>query len=72
VSWLRGIAAIVVVIFHDLSPFDLDSLIPHAPLAVDFFFCLSGFVVAYAYEKRLLGTMSSRILWRSELSDYIR
>ena len=55
---LRGIAAIVVVIFHDLSPFDLDSLIPHAPLAVDFFFCLSGFVVAYAYEKRLLGTMS--------------
>jgi peptidoglycan/LPS O-acetylase OafA/YrhL len=55
---LRGVAAIVVVASHCIDPFDLTALIPHARLAVDFFFCLSGFVVCYAYEKRLLGTMS--------------
>jgi peptidoglycan/LPS O-acetylase OafA/YrhL len=54
---LRGVAAIVVLAFHALSPFD-PSLTPHAALAVDFFFCLSGFVVGYAYESRLLSTMS--------------
>jgi peptidoglycan/LPS O-acetylase OafA/YrhL len=54
---LRGVAAIMVVTLHVLHPFDI-TLSPHAGLAVDFFFCLSGFVVAYAYENRLLGTMS--------------
>ncbi len=29
------------------------NFIEHAYLAVDFFFCLSGFVIAYAYEKKL-------------------
>ena len=55
---LRGIAALVVVAFHALKPFDLSSMTPHATLAVDFFFCLSGFVIGYAYESRLLSTMS--------------
>ena len=55
---LRGIAAFIVVALHALDPFDLSVLTPHAGLAVDFFFCLSGFVVAYAYEERLLATMS--------------
>jgi peptidoglycan/LPS O-acetylase OafA/YrhL len=54
---LRGVAAIMVVTLHVLHPFDI-SLSPHAGLAVDFFFCLSGFVIGYAYENRLLGTMS--------------
>jgi peptidoglycan/LPS O-acetylase OafA/YrhL len=30
-----------------------NSFIGHAYLAVDFFFCLSGFVVAYAYDSRI-------------------
>lgn len=51
---LRGLAAIVVVMLHALKPFDLGSLMPQAYLAVDFFFLLSGFVIAYAYQKRLL------------------
>lgn len=58
---LRGIAAISVVIFHFMEiiiPQFSDNLIAHAYLAVDFFFCLSGFVIAYAYDKRIriLGT----------------
>jgi peptidoglycan/LPS O-acetylase OafA/YrhL len=55
---LRGVAALAVVALHALDPFELSSLMPNAGLAVDFFFCLSGFVIAYAYEQRLLSTMS--------------
>lgn len=53
---LRGIAAICVVIFH-FSEFiyssNAQSVISHGYLAVDFFFCLSGFVVGYAYDDRM-------------------
>jgi peptidoglycan/LPS O-acetylase OafA/YrhL len=31
---------------------------PNGPLAVDFFFCLSGFVIAFSYEKRLAESIS--------------
>ena len=51
---LRGVAAITVLASHCINPFDLERLIPHAGQAVDFFFCLSGFVIGYAYEKRLM------------------
>lgn len=53
---LRGIAAISVVIFHFMEiavPDYNNSFIAHAYLAVDFFFCLSGFVIAYAYDQKL-------------------
>lgn len=53
---LRGIAAIAVVIFHFMefiAPDYRDNFIAHAYLAVDFFFCLSGFVIAYAYDGKL-------------------
>jgi peptidoglycan/LPS O-acetylase OafA/YrhL len=53
---LRGSAAILIVIFHVFNySFGWDtplSLMHHAYLAVDFFFGLSGFVVAYAYDDR--------------------
>ncbi|SDD33957.1 Peptidoglycan/LPS O-acetylase OafA/YrhL, contains acyltransferase and SGNH-hydrolase domains [Mucilaginibacter pineti] len=53
---LRGIAAVAVVIFHFMEiavPDYNNSFIAHAYLAVDFFFCLSGFVIAYAYDQKL-------------------
>lgn len=53
---LRGIAALCVVIFHFMEWIYPDhgiNPIGHGFLAVDFFFCLSGFVIAYAYDKRL-------------------
>lgn len=60
---LRGIAAIVVVIFHFMEIVYTDyskNFAGHGFLAVDFFFCLSGFVIAYAYDNRMeqLGTWS--------------
>jgi peptidoglycan/LPS O-acetylase OafA/YrhL len=53
---LRGVAAVSVVIFHFMElirPDYKDSFIAHAYLAVDFFFCLSGFVIAYAYDAKI-------------------
>lgn len=53
---LRGVAAVLVVAFHILEAFNGGSrfkqIINHGYLAVDFFFLLSGFVVAYAYDDR--------------------
>jgi peptidoglycan/LPS O-acetylase OafA/YrhL len=50
---LRGIAALAVVGYHFGSRDDLPYLFPRGYLAVDFFFVLSGFVIAAAYSKRL-------------------
>jgi peptidoglycan/LPS O-acetylase OafA/YrhL len=53
---LRGVAAIMVVIFHLFETFTggnhLKQIINHGYLAVDFFFLLSGFVIGYAYDDR--------------------
>jgi peptidoglycan/LPS O-acetylase OafA/YrhL len=53
---LRGVAALLVVAFHILEPNDygirFNQIMNHGYLAVDFFFLLSGFVVAYAYDDR--------------------
>ncbi len=60
---LRGSAAIMVVLFHIMgmavSWADTGQLLHHAAMAVDFFFGLSGFVVAYAYDDRWK-TMTTR------------
>ena len=53
---LRGIAALSIVIFHFMEfvyPDSSKNFIGHGFLAVDFFFCLSGFVIGYAYDGRL-------------------
>lgn len=53
---LRGIAAVAVLIFHFMEiakPDYHDNFIAHSYLAVDFFFCLSGFVIAYAYDDKV-------------------
>lgn len=52
---LRGVAAIMVVLFHIFEAHAKNSseqIINHGYLAVDFFFMLSGFVIAYAYNDR--------------------
>ncbi|MFT4114319.1 acyltransferase family protein [Silvibacterium sp.] len=53
---LRGVAAIGVVTFHfmEMVIWNYSKLrIGHGFLAVDFFFCLSGFVTGYAYDDRI-------------------
>jgi peptidoglycan/LPS O-acetylase OafA/YrhL len=49
---LRGVAAISIVVYHYSQNLGWE-LLPNAYLAVDFFFMLSGFVLAHAYEARL-------------------
>lgn len=53
---LRGVAAVIVVLFHILEAHALgkreEQIINHGYLAVDFFFLLSGFVISYAYDDR--------------------
>lgn len=51
---LRGVAAIIVVLFHLCEPLGTKFTNPvnHGYLAVDFFFLLSGFVIGYAYDDR--------------------
>jgi peptidoglycan/LPS O-acetylase OafA/YrhL len=48
---LRGVAAIMVLGFHICEAYP-NQMLPHAYLAVDFFFVLSGFVIGYAYDDR--------------------
>jgi peptidoglycan/LPS O-acetylase OafA/YrhL len=53
---LRGVAALAIVVFHFMEIAYTDpgkNLIGHGFLAVDFFFCLSGFVIGYAYDDRM-------------------
>ncbi len=59
---LRGVAALSIALYHlpiamsvYASPF-----IRHAAFAVDFFFVLSGFVIAHAYADRLTSVESVR------------
>ncbi|MCA8900556.1 MAG: acyltransferase [Hyphomonas sp.] len=48
---LRGVAALLVISDH--IPSALQTALPGRALAVDFFFVLSGFVLAHAYSERL-------------------
>ena len=53
---LRGVAALAVVTFHfmEMAIGNYSKLwIGHGWLAVDCFFCLSGFVIGYAYDDRI-------------------
>jgi len=67
---LRGVAALAVVTFHFMEwayPDASKNFIGHGFLAVDFFFCLSGFVIGYAYDDRIakigiLGFFKLRII----------
>ena len=48
---LRGVAALIVILYHVFECFDWTPA-PHGYLSVDFFFVLSGFVIGYAYDDR--------------------
>jgi len=59
---LRGVAALCVVMFHigELVTPDVEhNPFRHTHLAVDFFFVLSGFVIAHAYGARLSAPKSA-------------
>jgi len=60
---LRGVAALMVVVFHLSEAFSYDPVykhLNHGYLCVDFFFVLSGFVIGHAYEERMRSGIMSR------------
>jgi peptidoglycan/LPS O-acetylase OafA/YrhL len=68
---LRGTAAISVVVYHlwqsSMGMAPPDALwLRHGYLAVDFLFCLSGYVIGYAYDDRY-GQMSVAAFLRARL-----
>ncbi|UTU09693.1 acyltransferase [Caulobacter phage BL47] len=56
---LRGVAAIAVVLYH-LGLATKTPLARHGWVAVDFFFMLSGFIIAHAYDKKLAGDLTTK------------
>jgi peptidoglycan/LPS O-acetylase OafA/YrhL len=50
---MRGVVALSVLFYHLGHWLDIPLLATNAGLAVDFFFCLSGFVLTFAYAERL-------------------
>lgn len=63
---LRGLAAFAVILDHTPPNF-LGELVPGRYLAVDFFFVLSGFVLAHAYGNRLASGWSTLSFMRARL-----
>lgn len=58
---LRGIAAFAVLIYHCEGIYEVRLGFSHGYLSVDFFFCLSGYVMARTYEHRFAGTLDFTI-----------
>jgi peptidoglycan/LPS O-acetylase OafA/YrhL len=54
---LRGVCALTVVLFHANDLFHAGPIFQHGYLAVDMFFLLSGFVIAFVHENRLRSGM---------------
>jgi peptidoglycan/LPS O-acetylase OafA/YrhL len=59
-DFLRGVAALCVLLLHWFDGIGL-RWFGRAGLCVDFFFVLSGFVIAHSYADRLAGGKMSRI-----------
>ncbi len=69
---LRGVAALMVVWYHIFEGYAFASgthieTLNHGYLAVDFFFILSGFVIAYAYDGRWAKSMSNKDFFKRRL-----
>lgn len=64
---MRGLAALAVMLDHFTQHNGGLHLFPSSPLAVDLFFCLSGFVIAHAYQRRVAAGLSLRGFMRLRL-----
>lgn len=64
---LRGFAAVSVLLYHIGHWLNAPRLASNAGLAVDFFFCLSGFVLALAYNKRFRSGLGAATFMRVRL-----
>ena len=64
---LRGVAAFSVLLYHLGHWLNKPFLASNAGLAVDFFFCLSGYVLSVAYRARLDSGMPATTFMRVRL-----
>ena len=65
---MRGVAAMIVILWHaasSIGPYDLRPR--YGSLAVDLFFALSGFVLAYSYDRRFAAGMTAVDFMRKRL-----
>lgn len=75
---LRGIAALLVVIFHSnlqtvpFMPIDKPHFITSGWLWVDFFFVLSGFILAYVYTDNFKDSITTAGYWKYIKSRFTR
>ena len=76
---LRGIAAILTVIFHEdlflggaLVPVKYSSLLTHMYLMVDFFFILSGFILCHVYGKYFAESVSRKEFKKFSIARFAR
>ncbi len=55
----RGLAAILIILFHSqfYAISEPNQFIRHSDIFVDFFFILSGFVIAYSYQSKIMNGM---------------
>ena len=67
---MRGVAAAAVALLHGTSVFNVGWVPAHAYLAVDFFFLLSGYVIARAFDPRLRQGWAAGFLLRRFLRLY--
>lgn len=65
---LRGLAALIVLLFHVGTRTGAPAIAANGYLAVDFFFMLSGFVLAEAYGRKLGADMTFRDFARRRLA----
>lgn len=64
---LRGLAAVSVLLFHLGHWYGQEWLAANAGLAVDFFFCLSGYVLSLAYRSRLDAGLSTLAFFQARI-----
>ncbi len=69
---LRGVAALIVVWYHIFEGYAFAGgthieTLNHGYLAVDFFFILSGFVIAYAYDDRWKKNLTNKEFFKRRL-----
>lgn len=67
---MRGIAALAVMVMHSIAIMRWSPVAIYASPAVDFFFCLSGFVLSFSYDDRLRNMAPGRFMLKRVIRLY--
>jgi len=67
---MRGVAALAVMLMHSIAIMQWSTVKIAADPAVDFFFCLSGFVLSFSYDDRLRSMGPGRFMLKRVIRLY--